>query len=468
MSDSPAKVITPPSNLPIFDAAPVCSIRDATVFLHRNPILEGGDGEAELCRQYQSVADYLLWPETYPRPEAFKAWPAFPGHLKPRLSTAADVKFIWRRRLRTARALICFADRQHAVSVTLRSVTPTETNEREQADVRRRPTLEGNNYIDLIHNKYKPSNLREDGKHRFWFSVEDQAAAIWTHIRDASQGSHLHGLVVLTGATDSSKSLIARGLIDLVLQDAKYAARRTPHLVTFEDPIEEYYAGLVDEKSLKCWRERVMYKVVKAASIPPVLMAHYLGVDYTPREKGVDVHDLRQGFADALRQTPTVFYVGEIRDAADWPQVLEFAGTGHLVVTTAHAGSLLEALTKLLTATKATTPAARRQCASKLLAVVHLKPLGQPKDAGQDDRRLLLPAVWRRTPAGLAGLTGGLGAVVQTFPDPSRAASGESCLGRRHFLEWMLRFRYQPLPKHANDQAIGELRTLATADDLLG
>ena len=53
------------------------------------------------------------------------------------------------------------------------------------------------------------------------------------------------GLVVITGATDSSKSLITRGLIFLFLEAASKRALekglRRPHLITFEDPVEQFY-----------------------------------------------------------------------------------------------------------------------------------------------------------------------------------------------------------------------------------
>src|SRR5207249_2189827 len=104
---------------------------------------------------------------------------------------------------------------------------------------------------------------------------------------------------------------------------------------------------------------------------PEELARRGFGIDYTSRQKGIDVHDLKCASEDALRQTPAVFYIGEVRDASDWKEVLEFAGTGHLVVTTAHAGSLIEAMIKLLGAVDAKTPADRRRYAEKILAVVH-------------------------------------------------------------------------------------------------
>src|SRR5205823_4056638 len=138
-----------------------------------------------------------------------------------------------------------------------------------------------------------------------------------------------------------AKSFVAEGLICDYLQkrvnsEAKSGPpRRRPHLVTFEDPIEHpFFEGLVEEDLHKA-------------------------VDYTPRFRGEDVKELADGFRDAKRQTPAVVYVGEVRDRAALREVLEFAGSGHLVVTTAHAGTLAEALQLLFAAVEARTPADR-------------------------------------------------------------------------------------------------------------
>lgn len=57
--------------------------------------------------------------------------------------------------------------------------------------------------------------------------------------------------------------------------------------------------------------------------------------------------DLSTGLKSILRQDPEVIFVGEIRDRATAEGVLTAALTGHLVITTFHAGSAAEAVNRL-------------------------------------------------------------------------------------------------------------------------
>ena len=58
--------------------------------------------------------------------------------------------------------------------------------------------------------------------------------------------------------------------------------------------------------------------------------------------------DLATGLKSMMRQDPDVIMVGEIRDPATAECAFQAALTGHLVVTTFHAGSSVEAVTRLL------------------------------------------------------------------------------------------------------------------------
>lgn len=162
------------------------------------------------------------------------------------------------------------------------------------------------------------------------------------------------------------------------------------------------------------------------------LLSHNYHIDYTPREKGRDVGCLKDALRDALRQTPAVFYVGETRDADEWVELLKFAGTGHLIVTTAHSGSLIETMQTIFTAAKAKTPAQRSIVADKILGVAHLKS----NKVGNFD--LALPALWQRTPAGVNALIAdGLASLLPNASDDSEA--GEySFLGRSWFAKKLI------------------------------
>lgn len=58
--------------------------------------------------------------------------------------------------------------------------------------------------------------------------------------------------------------------------------------------------------------------------------------------------DLSVGLKSMMRQDPDVIMVGEIRDPATAESAFQAALTGHLVITTFHAGSSVEAVTRLL------------------------------------------------------------------------------------------------------------------------
>ncbi len=249
------------------------------------------------------------------------------------------------------------------------------------------------------------------------------------------------GLILVSGATNSAKSELTRGLIArLIKRQVDVKGERWPHLVTYEDPIEKRF--FPDSKTA---------------------LTH--GVEYTPRQKGVDVGSLESAFNDALRQTPSVFYVGEVREDADWKELMRFAGTGHLIVATAHAGSLVEAMERVFRGMQAKTAADRGQIAARVLAVIHQrkfdlsddlrKKLHSPKFEFElsDDQRtrlmspkfefelsdrfqfdVLLPTIWRRTSAGVAALVGdGLGSVLPNRPGVHQSQGGPSSLGRQYF-----------------------------------
>jgi hypothetical protein len=353
----------------------------------------------------------------------------------------------------TARALACFAAKRESISITLRSLScATQSPVPNVGDGTRLPMKIEPGWIK---SKFQ---ARQERDARFWFSVHDQCAVLAERIfAQATNGGVLpaQGLVVLTGGTNSCKSHIARGLIEWYLSERSRTTgqERRPHLVTYEDPIEVYYCEPARPKELKL-PEHQDYRAIlgdgteldKKAKlsayllgIPKTQLAACLGIDYSPRERHTDVHDLAQAFADALRQTPAAFYVGEVRDPAEWRHVLEFAGTGHLVFATAHAGSLLEAMVKILSAVGASTAADRRRYAARLLAAVHLRadmrklPHEPSSSPDIDSRTLLLPAMWRKTDCGLAELSAnGYGAIVPRCPGAGKL-KGCSTLGRRWF-----------------------------------
>jgi twitching motility protein PilU len=177
------------------------------------------------------------------------------------------------------------------------------------------------------------------------FCIRDLVDCLYDRIAEAAEPHQ--GLILVTGATNSTKSKIARGLawrmLKKIIEDPK-AQDRGPHLVTFEDPIEQFF-----------WKAEH-----PATGDPDAAPA----IDYTPRQRQKDCAELKQGLDDALRQTPAVFYIGEIRDSEEMCQAVEFGGTGHLAIATAHAGNLIEGVGKLLKAVKAANSGVRAIYAS--------------------------------------------------------------------------------------------------------
>lgn len=234
------------------------------------------------------------------------------------------------------------------------------------------------------------------------------------------QADQLHGAVLIAGRTKSAKSLIARGLVHRFLTDrATYGSLvtlhgRRPHLVTCEDPIEAYFRNPIDELD----------------GVAPL-------IDYTPRDKTErDYLELTQAFQDALRQTPACLFVGEARGPKDLRDLLEFAGTGHLVVTTMHAGSLSDVFADVFSATKAQTATDRGRVGQRILAVIHLQLVTVThKDKSVS---VVLPSLWRRSPASTAALVAaGIGSLAPHNPGVKNK-NRYDCLGRQRFAEVLL------------------------------
>ena len=127
----------------------------------------------------------------------------------------------------------------------------------------------------------------------------------------------------------------------------------------------------------------------------PLVALQQCGICLSARQRGRDVNSLREGLDDALRQTPTCFYVGEVRDQNQWREIVDFAGTGHLIVTTTHAGSLTETFGKIFSAVGAQTSQQRREVASRIRLCAHLVMKELIFDeSGERSQKNVLPEVW--------------------------------------------------------------------------
>lgn len=141
------------------------------------------------------------------------------------------------------------------------------------------------------------------------------------------------GLVLVTGATGSGKSTTLAALIREIL------TRQAVHVLTIEDPIEfvhEHGRGVVRQ-----------------------------------REIGRDAPGFAPALRHVLRQDPDVILIGEMRDIETMRAALTLAETGHLVLSTLHSHSALDAADRLIDAFPADEQGpVRRQVAQVLCAVV--------------------------------------------------------------------------------------------------
>lgn len=221
-----------------------------------------------------------------------------------------------------------------------------------------------------------------------WRDQNEQfVQGIWNLIAQG-HGIPARGIIVVAGQTASRKTTYARIIARRCLENAipHSAEDDRPHVVTYEDPIESWFA----------------YSPAEASAA---------GFEYTPRQKKIDVRNLTTAVNDALRQKPALLYVNEVRNPGDWKALLDYAGTGHLAITTTHAGSVVETFERILTAAEASSAAHRSAVASRIVSVLHVRQVdNQP-----------LPALWVQTPRSRTALTlEGLASLLPTGKDDGR------------------------------------------------
>lgn len=113
------------------------------------------------------------------------------------------------------------------------------------------------------------------------------------------------GLILVTGPTGSGKTISLYTALNLLNTTQK-------NIVTIEDPVE-----------------------IQLDSINQVNIHHKAGLDFSKALRAF------------LRQDPDIIMVGEIRDYETAMMAIRAAHTGHLVLTTLHTNSAVEALTRL-------------------------------------------------------------------------------------------------------------------------
>ncbi len=204
------------------------------------------------------------------------------------------------------------------------------------------------------------------------------------------------GLVLITGETNCGKTDVLNALVYFFLEGLlKHASDKEPrpHIVAIGDPVETWlFPEQIAEKLVR--REPQNYGTVLGNPATPLR--------FTARTKGLDVESVKQATKDALRETPKIFIVSELRGDRDFKAALEFAGTGHLILATAHATSLIDTMTKLMRIVKAESASDRALISQRVSMLAFLKPVRKPvmEDAPQFYWTVILPKVWRHDSAG--------------------------------------------------------------------
>ena len=118
------------------------------------------------------------------------------------------------------------------------------------------------------------------------------------------------GLVLVCGPTGSGKTTTLAAMIDAINTE------RRCHILTIEDPIEFLHNN-------------------KSSTV-------------SQRELNTDTKEFGRALRSAMRQDPDVILIGEIRDAVTMQTALQAAETGHLVLASLHAKTVVDAINRVI------------------------------------------------------------------------------------------------------------------------
>jgi pilus retraction protein PilT len=152
------------------------------------------------------------------------------------------------------------------------------------------------------------------------------------------------GIVLVTGIAGSGKSTALAGVIQYMNSHAER------HVITLEDPVELLFT-----------EDRCVI---------------------SQREVGTDTIDFAEGLRHALRQSPDVILIGEMRDAETVAAALDATETGHLVMSTLHTVNAPQTVDRILSFFPVQRHAQIRQrLAENIAAVMSMRLL--PRKSGR-------------------------------------------------------------------------------------
>lgn len=120
----------------------------------------------------------------------------------------------------------------------------------------------------------------------------------------------LHGLVLVVGAAGSGKSTTLAAMLEY------RSEHHSGHILTIEDPLEylhRHKKSIVDQ-----------------------------------REVGIDTLNYTNALKNAMRESPDVIMIGEIREYETMKHAIAYAETGHLCLSTLHANNANQALDRII------------------------------------------------------------------------------------------------------------------------
>jgi pilus retraction protein PilT len=141
-----------------------------------------------------------------------------------------------------------------------------------------------------------------------------------------------NGLMLVTGPTGSGKSTTVAACLNWINEN------QSKHIVTLEDPIEFLFQN---DKSI-----------------------------FSQREIRLDTESFARALRSAMRQSPDVIFLGEIRDTETAVTALHAAETGHLVVSTMHSGGVVETIERFIHLLGDSGDGAVQMLAAQLIGVI--------------------------------------------------------------------------------------------------
>lgn len=154
------------------------------------------------------------------------------------------------------------------------------------------------------------------------------------------------GLILVVGSTGSGKSTTMASMV------SHRNLRVAGHILTIEDPIEFIFRH---QKSI-----------------------------VNQREVGTDTESYESALVNALRESPDMIMIGEVRERQTMQEVINFANTGHLCLSTLHAINAHQAMTRIMNF----FPLENRSTVLFDLASCLLGIVGQRLVRGVDGRRI--------------------------------------------------------------------------------